>query len=113
MALPFKGCCGPSYFTVVWSCRVPRLVARAPANRSGGGLSPWGPERSRNGCIQLCGPSGSALALLVTRVLADHHDAAMATDHLALVTDLLDARVDLHCQPFLDRSAAFLAMSVA
>src|ERR1700712_5093354 len=40
--------------------------------------------------------SGSALALLVTRVLADHHDASVATNHLALVTDLLDARVDLH-----------------
>src|SRR5689334_4296021 len=45
--------------------------------------------------------SGSALALLVTRVLADHHDAAVATDHLALVTDRLDARVDLHVSPFL------------
>src|SRR3954453_1052276 len=47
-----------------------------------------------------CGRPGvsrcSALALLVTRVLADHHDAAMATDHLALVTDRLDARVYLH-----------------
>ena len=53
MALPFKGYCGPSYFTVVWSCRVPRLVARAPAIRSGGGLSPEGPERARSGCIQL------------------------------------------------------------
>src|SRR6476661_5459180 len=38
----------------------------------------------------------SALTLLVARVLADHHDAAVATDHLALVTDRLDARVDLH-----------------
>src|SRR3954454_13640309 len=43
---------------------------------------------------------GSALALLVTRVLADHHDAAVATDHLALVTDRLDARVDLHQEAF-------------
>src|SRR3954454_8072900 len=43
---------------------------------------------------------GSALALLVARVLADHHDAAVATDHLALVTDRLDARVDLHQRPF-------------
>src|SRR4051794_33817631 len=42
----------------------------------------------------------SALPLLVARVLADHHDAAVATDHLALVTDLLDARVDLHVSPF-------------
>ena len=48
--------------------------------------------RSRGGAASDC----SALALLVARVLADHHDAAVATDHLALVTDLLDARVDLH-----------------
>jgi hypothetical protein len=38
----------------------------------------------------------STLALLVARVVADHHDAAVATDHLALVTDLLDAGSDLH-----------------
>jgi hypothetical protein len=43
----------------------------------------------------------SALPLLVTRVGADHHDATVATDHLTLVTDLLDARVDLHVSPFL------------
>src|SRR6478735_8635088 len=35
------------YFTVVWSCRVSCLAAGAPAIRSGGGLSPEGPERSR------------------------------------------------------------------
>src|SRR6188768_1190558 len=44
--------------------------------------------------VQLC--FCSALALLVARVLADHHDAAVATDHLALVTDGLDAGLDLH-----------------
>ena len=38
----------------------------------------------------------SALALLVARVFTDHHDPAVAADHFALVTDLLDARVDLH-----------------
>ena len=96
MALPFKGYCGPSYFTVVWSCRVPRLVARAPAIRSGGGLSPWGLSDHVMDVFSCAGLSGSALALLVTRVLADHHDAAVATDHLALVTDGLDAGVDLH-----------------
>ena len=41
-------------------------------------------------------PGFSALTLLVTRVFADDHDAAVATNHLALVTDLLHARVDLH-----------------
>src|SRR3954447_22863973 len=38
----------------------------------------------------------SALALLVARVLADDHDAAVATDDLALVADPLDGGVDLH-----------------
>src|SRR5450432_4014739 len=36
-------------------------------------------------------------------VLANHHDAAVATNHLALVTDLLDARFDLHCCPSMER----------
>src|SRR4051812_48100503 len=39
---------------------------------------------------------GSALALLVAQVLADDHDPAVTADHLALVADLLDARLDLH-----------------
>jgi hypothetical protein len=39
-----------------------------------------------------------ALALLVARVaLADDHDVAVATNHAALLTDRLDAWVDLHC----------------
>src|SRR5580698_10903341 len=38
----------------------------------------------------------SALALLVPRVRADHHDAAVAADDPALAADLLDARLDLH-----------------
>src|SRR3954468_12707523 len=38
----------------------------------------------------------SALALLVAGGFADHHYGAVATDHLALVTDGLDARLDLH-----------------
>src|SRR3954470_8723597 len=38
----------------------------------------------------------SALALLVAQVLADHHDPPVTADHLALVADLLDARLDLH-----------------
>lgn len=36
------------------------------------------------------------LALLVARVFADDHNVAVATDDLALVTDLLDAGVYLH-----------------
>ncbi len=42
------------------------------------------------------GCSVSALALLVTQVLADDHDPTVATDDLALVADRLDARLDLH-----------------
>ena len=38
----------------------------------------------------------SALTLLVTQVLADHHDPAVTADHLALVADLLDAGMNLH-----------------
>ncbi len=36
------------------------------------------------------------MTLLVTRVLANHHDVAMATNHLALVTHRLDAGAYLH-----------------
>ena len=40
-----------------------------------------------------------ALALLVARVLADHHDSTVTANHLALIADLLDARLDLHGFP--------------
>ena len=43
--------------------------------------------------------TASTLALLMARVLANHHDSAVATDHLALVTDLLNAWIDLHRLP--------------
>src|SRR6266480_2003545 len=46
--------------------------------------------------LSLCQLSGSALALLVPRVGADDHDAAVPTDDPALTADLLDARLDLH-----------------
>ena len=42
----------------------------------------------------------SALALLVTQVGADHHDPTVTADHLALVADLLDARLNLHRATF-------------
>jgi len=38
----------------------------------------------------------SALPLLVPRVGADNHDAAVPTYDPALAADLLDARLDLH-----------------
>jgi hypothetical protein len=40
----------------------------------------------------------SALTLLVARVLAQHADHALAAHDLALVTNLLDARSNLHCR---------------
>ena len=39
---------------------------------------------------------GSALTLLVPRVLADHHHTTVPADDLALVADRLDARLNLH-----------------
>jgi hypothetical protein len=41
-----------------------------------------------------------ALALFVARVVADDHDATVATNNLALVADLLDAWVNLHVSYF-------------
>ena len=43
---------------------------------------------------------GLALTLLVTRVVADNHDATVATNDLALVANLLDAWVNLHVSYF-------------
>jgi hypothetical protein len=37
-----------------------------------------------------------ALTLLVTQVLADHHDSTVTANHLELLADLLDARLNLH-----------------
>src|SRR5262249_38579507 len=48
----------------------------------------------------------SALTLLVARVVTDDHDPAVAPDDPALVTDLLDARLDLHRYALLDRAPA-------
>jgi hypothetical protein len=44
----------------------------------------------------------SALALLVAGVVADHPHDTFAADHLALVTDLFNARSDFHGSGFLD-----------
>ena len=41
-----------------------------------------------------------ALSLLVPRVLTNHHHATVPANHLALVADLLDARLDLHRASF-------------
>src|SRR6478672_11283051 len=63
-------------------------------------------------CSVVSCAGASALALLVTRVLADHHDATVATNHLALVAHGLDARVDLHVSPFCSGSAGCLLVPV-
>jgi hypothetical protein len=47
-----------------------------------------------------------ALTLFVARVVADDHDATVATNNLALVADLLDAWVNLHVSYF--SSGSFL-----
>ena len=46
------------------------------------------------------GDRGLALALLVARVFADHHDHTVTADHFALIADRLNARLDLHRIPF-------------
>src|SRR5579862_9320791 len=52
---------------------------------------------------------GSALALLVPGVLADHHHHAVAADDLALLADCLDARSYLHvCLPCLELAVLLL-----
>src|SRR4051794_26130099 len=43
----------------------------------------------------------SALPLLVARVHADDLHTPVAADHLALLTDSLDAGTNLHCVPLL------------
>lgn len=45
-----------------------------------------------------------ALTLLVARVIADNHDATVATDHPAAVADPLNTRLDLHVLPIAGRS---------
>ena len=49
------------------------------------------------------GASGSALPLLVARVVADHHHTTVPADDLALVADLLDARLNLHSSNLFNR----------
>src|SRR3954447_19232780 len=89
-----------------WFVARPLLrLGEGPGLQTGGDAALRGDERSRFSGVQLCaraaawasGRQGggeadtlaqfqSALALLVAGVLADDHDAAVATNHLALVT---------------------------
>src|SRR4051812_20875160 len=94
----------------------PSREVRGPRPPTGG--SPSSPHRGgRGGCALVAGAGGpdgcrvlartcssvraSALALLVAQVLADHHDATVPADDLALVADLLDAGLDLHASALL------------
>src|SRR5580693_3493618 len=69
-----------------------------PRPPSGGRRPSWRPavrvylDERLVWCV--CG--ASALALLVPRVGADDHDAAVPANDPALAADLLDARLDLH-----------------
>src|SRR5690606_39270091 len=92
----FDSCCGSEVFRTI-----PPAGRRAPASEPG--------VASLRGSLMMrvrrdvrSRPEGlSALTLLVPQVAADHHHAAVTADHLAVVADLLDARLDLH-----DSSAA-------
>src|SRR3954453_4178915 len=90
----------------IWA-RAPSVYGGRPRHRpdqpgSGPGLRAGGSPPRRSWCALCCGlldaarEGPSALALLVTQVFADHHDPPVTADHLALVADLLDARLDLH-----------------
>src|SRR6478735_7847307 len=74
-----------------WSCRVPSRLGWAPASAPEV-ISVRGPRPSEH-VVWWC---GGAVALLGAGVLADDHDPAVTADDLALVTDGLDAGVDLH-----------------
>jgi len=96
-----RASCGGLCVTVPLALRGPRPPT--------GGPPPRGRVVRLSGCravlrvvrvVRSCGWSvvRLALALLVPRGrAADDHDAAVATDDLALVADALDAGVDLHC----------------
>src|SRR6266498_3117751 len=85
----------------MWRCSF-RFTGRAPASVPGATSRRFGlDERARVVATVLeLRRAWSALPLLVPRVLADHHDPAVTADHLALVADLLDARIDLHRASF-------------
>jgi hypothetical protein len=80
---------------------VPGVTSCAGAPRELRGARPTGagccfPTVSRADKNHAARAGESALTLLVTQVLADHHDPAMTADHFALVADLLDAGLNLH-----------------
>jgi hypothetical protein len=54
-----------------------------------------------------------ALTLLVARVLTDHTDVTGPADHLALLTNGLDARADLHYRTFSFEPELFVAVGDA
>jgi hypothetical protein len=47
----------------------------------------------------------------VAEVVADHHDATIATNDLALIADLLDAWLNLHVFLFFEYSDNYLVIA--
>src|SRR5262245_29517423 len=78
--------------------RPPARPVRRPRPPTGG--QPRSGAAGTSSFPVYCLGAGSALALLVARVVADDHDPAVAADDPAFVADLLDARLDLHGVPF-------------
>src|SRR4051812_42810612 len=78
-----------------WYARVPGPRRRCRQPWLGRALRMYVYVRRAKYC-EMRGGRASALALLVAQVVADDHDPTVTADHLALVADLLDARLDLH-----------------
>src|SRR6478609_10763789 len=78
-----------------WYARVPGPRRRCRQPKLGRALRMYVLRASRE-VLRDAGGRASALALLVAQVVADDHDPTVTADHLALVADLLDARLDLH-----------------
>src|SRR5918998_2271384 len=107
-------------FAEVWGVRRPRLTCCDWGRPQSPGPRPpcrgWLRDRGHGVAITLIygvvrrswlasPPAGtdSALPLLVPRVLANHHHTTVPANHLALVADLLDARLNLHRALLSDR----------
>src|SRR5262245_13520040 len=99
--------CGLAPYGVRRSMPVPPPPARVGPRPPTGGW-PWefprkGRPRGRDelvlffvALLRRSARRGSALALLVARVVTNDHDPAVPADDAALVADLLNARLDLH-----------------
>src|SRR6476620_7475207 len=73
---------------------IPKMYVREISNRFSRGMSIPAMRAISVPVVPSWVPS--ALALLVARVVADHHDATVPADDLALLAHLLDAGTNLH-----------------